>query len=165
MKKTKTVTGNTESQKQETPPEPSPPGKTRQHGPQKEKVQLTVRIDKELMDRAYAQIKQDNARITDVLEEGLILALQQRDESMPRLTSQVRFLVANTTKQQQQQIRKFLGFLVMNETENLSLPDALWRKSILEYLDQIGPDRLQRALELYSRYGRTPEEITSMGSS
>lgn len=148
-------------------PEGAPLERNRQHGPQKEKTQITVRIDTELMNRAYAQIKKDNARITDVIEEGLILALKQRDQDMPPLTNRVRFVVANTTKTQQEQIEGFLIFLVMDDLEKLSPPDTLLRTLILDYLELIKrvPDRRERALALYSRYGRTPEELAQMAGS
>jgi uncharacterized protein (DUF4415 family) len=161
-KKTKTVTGDTERK----PPETPAPEKERQHGPLKEKTQITIRIDKELMDRAYAQIKGTNSRITDVLERGLWLAMKEQDQDLPALTNRVRFVVANTTKQQQQQIDRFLICLVLDEFEKLTPSEALLRKSVFEYLELMEkvPDRRARALELYSRYGRTPEEIEQTGS-
>jgi adenosyl cobinamide kinase/adenosyl cobinamide phosphate guanylyltransferase len=135
--------------------------KVRQHGPKKEKEQITVRIDKDLLDRVNAQIQQDNFRLTDLVEEGLFLALKQRDENMSQLTKQVRFMVANLTKVQQQQLRWYLTFSVLPDLgEELSPPEALLRNFFLEYLEQVGenPDLRYRAMEVYSKYGRTPEE-------
>jgi NRPS condensation-like uncharacterized protein len=50
-------------------------------GPQKEKVQFTIRIDKELMDRLNALREQTGMGITDIVARGLILAMQEQDQS------------------------------------------------------------------------------------
>lgn len=48
----------------------------KKRGPAKRKAQITVRLDSELMAQVYAQMAEDGARITDVIEDALILALR-----------------------------------------------------------------------------------------
>jgi len=147
------------------PPGPEAPAvATRRHGPEKEKTQVTVRLDKKLMDRTYAEIKSGNLRITDVIEQGLVLALKEMDQDLPRVAIQVRFLVANTTKAQQVQLRRFLAFLVMQEVRTLSEAERRIRDFVLGYLESIEqdwPEFYDESVPLYSRYH---ERVSGEGS-
>lgn len=133
----------------------------RKHGPDREKVQITIRIQKELMDQAYALMKQTNMRITDMLERGLILAMKEEDQELPLLTSQVRFVVANATRLEQEELREFLIYLRADEVRKPSETDMAIRKFIREYLKSFLPYR-KEVMDLYSRYGRTEKEIEKL---
>ena len=137
--------------------------KERKHGPQKEKVQVTLHIDKDLMDQAYAMIKDTNQRITDVVEQGLVLAMKAED-ALPTLMTKVRFLVANATREQQEQILLFLSFLVLEELTTLTPPERLIRLQTFEYLKLLKKWR-NETMHLYSRYGRTPDEVAAPTAS
>lgn len=140
---------------------PRKPKKERKHGPEKEKVQITVRIDKDLMDQMYAVMKSSNTRLTDLLERGAILAMREEDQDLPTLTTQVRFLVANTTKTEQEILRNVLTFLRADEIEEPTDRDRLARTYFLEYLKTFLHLR-KEAMDLYSRYGRTEAEIEKL---
>jgi hypothetical protein len=61
-------------------------------GRKKEKVQISVRIDKTILDLTYDHIKASGRRITDMLERGLLLAM--REEGMePMAAPKLRFVV------------------------------------------------------------------------
>ena len=89
--------------------------RSRRTGPAKEKTQLTVRLDSELMGKIYGQIKKDNTRITDWIERGLNLALGEARQGVPEWTKQVRFMVANATKEQERLLRGLLIAMVEAE--------------------------------------------------
>jgi hypothetical protein len=136
---------------------PTPPG------PAKEKTQITLRLDKQLMNAAFALIKQDNSRITNIVERGLMLALAEA-EYLPRLTSRVRFVVNNATREQE---RKFLGLAIrMVESEVRKDKASEYETKIVELLDWYieGGNLVQHAqdaLDLYARFGRSPEEAAT----
>lgn len=141
-------------------------GEVREHrtGPVKEKTQITVRIDKQLMAEVYAQIKEDNSRITDIIEQGLMLALRQLRHEMPAWTKQVRFVLANATQEQVRIIRGLAIAMVENEVEKRS-PDAeaifdlcMWFLKSRNSLAHGG-----KCLELYSRYGKSADDIAKLG--
>lgn len=142
--------------------------KPRKHGPDKEKIQITLRIDADLANEAYAQMKSDNSRITDVVERGIQLALQESRHELPAWTKQVRFMVANTTRAQQELIRGLLIAMVEPEVLNLrreALLDVelkffemcawyLTSKNTMPHADA--------CLEWYSRYGKSPREVAKL---
>lgn len=134
---------------------------TVRHGPRKEKVQISVRLSKAYMDLAYAHIERTNTRITDLLERGLALAMAE-EVKMPEITQHVRFLVANTTTEQQGVIRDVLVWLAIPEVSGcpLTVTDQYVRASILQGAglakQRFGP-KCDEALRLYHRYGRSAE--------
>lgn len=145
--------------------------KPRQHGPQKEKVQITIRLDKELMNEAYAQMKEDNTRITDIIERGIYLALREARHEMPSWTKQVRFVLANATREQEKLLRGLAiamveplldkkVFISHTTAESEKLYDLL--KWFLESRNTL--PHANAALAYYSRYGKTAEEIAKLGS-
>lgn len=149
-------------------------GETRQRGPQKEKTQVTVRIDKDLMNEAYAQMKEDNTRITDIIERGIVLALAEARHDMPAWTKQVRFVLANATRQQQVWIRG----LAIAMVEPLLMADGviekgeglltIWEDKFFETVKWFLETRNKQphanaCLEYYSRYGKSAEEIAKLG--
>ena len=116
-----------------------------------------MRLDKELMDQAYQMIQETNQRITDVLERGLVLVFKE-EEQLPRMLSRVRFLVANATREQQEQIMLFLTFLVLEELTTLTPPERLIHTQTCEYLKLLKKWR-NETMHRYSRYGKTPDEV------
>ena len=161
--------------------------KPRQHGPQKEKTQITIRVDSNLINEAYAQMKEDNTRITDILERGLVLALYERNRQMPIWDKQVRFMVANATKEQQGRIRGLLFAMAEPLVRKDKQPpqpviDGLQRKQpvylshqnerekiyelVCWFLDSCNKqaDLEKPILEYYSRYGKSAEEIAELQS-
>lgn len=143
----------------------------RQRGPQKEKTQITIRVDKELMDEAYAQMKEDNTRITDIVERGIYLALKERDHDMPLFTRQVRFVLANATREQQVLIRGLAIAMVEPLLDKkLFAPHTTPESEKLYELVKWFLENKNRSLyasaclEYYSRYGKSAEEIAQLGS-
>ena len=67
------------------------PKKKSRRGRKKEKVQISVRIDKAVMDVAYDYIKRTGRRITDLLERGLLLAMREQGQTV--VPAKVRFVV------------------------------------------------------------------------
>lgn len=67
-------------------------------GRRKEKTQISVRIDKAVMDLAYEHIGSSKDRITDFIERGLILAMQEKFR-LPPICSQVRFLATHAPRE------------------------------------------------------------------
>jgi hypothetical protein len=61
-----------------------------------EKKQISVRIRKEIMDSYYALAESDEMKITDMIEEGFYLAVQQRLK-LPIVTKQARYLVTKAS--------------------------------------------------------------------
>lgn len=141
------------------PGQPPIISEAKHRGPKKEKVQISVRISKAYMDLAYAHIERTNTRITDLLERGLALAMAE-EVNMPKLTQNVRFLVANTTTEQQRVIRNALVWLAIPELPDCQLTpfEELTRLLFLQAAELA--ERLERhdeALLLYHRYGRSAE--------
>lgn len=89
-------------------------------GPLKEKTQITIRIDTQLMTHVYAQMAEDGARITDMVERGLILALAEARHELPAWTKQVRFVLVNATTKQIELIRGLAIAMVEHEVAKLS---------------------------------------------
>lgn len=140
------------------------PKRTHPTGPIKERVQITVRIDGQLMAEVYAKIKEDNARITDIVERGLQLALGEAKHHTPPWTRQVRFVLANATSEQTEELRGHaVAMMLPRVTKDLS-PELLLG---LEYCRQFmlglnsHPYALE-ALESYSRYEKSAREIAKM---
>jgi hypothetical protein len=153
--------------------------RSRQHGPQKEKTQITIRVDKELINEAYAQMKEDNTRITDIIERGIYLALKERDHDMPPFTKQIRFVLANATREQQVLLRGLAIAMVEPLLEPKPVAEGQKRVFIAygcpadEKLYELvrwfleSRNKLPHAsacLEYYSRYGKSAEEIAKLGS-
>jgi hypothetical protein len=152
--------------------------KPRQHGPHKEKTQITVRVDQDLMNEVYVQMKEDNTRITDMVERGLILALAEAQHELPAWTKQTRFVLANAT---QEQVRLIRGLAIrMVEPHLADIVDGEQRKLFISHgASETGKiyellkwfleaaNKLpyaHAALAYYSRYGKSPEEIAKLVS-
>lgn len=133
-------------------------------GPMKGKTQITIRVDDQLMRSVYAQIKDDNARITDAVERGLILWLKETRHALAPWTKQIRFVLANVTAQQSEVFRGLGVALVENEVETRTPSDeaifglCLWFLKERNSLPHAG-----QCLELYSRYGKSAQEIAKLG--
>lgn len=140
-------------------------GETRNRtGPAKGKTQITVRLDDELMRSVYAQIKDDNARITDAIERGLALWLKETRHALPAFTKQIRFVLANVTTEQAELIRGLAVRMVEDEVEERSNEGQALYDFCAWYLKE--GNLLAHAgqcLELYSRYGKSAAEISKLG--
>lgn len=167
-KKTNVESGGVEVESRQPKPQ-----KERKHGPQKEKTQITVRVDKELMNEAYIQMKEDNSRITDVVERGIYLALKERDHDMSNVTKQVRFMVANATREQQILIKGLMIAMVRPLLDKkVFVPEPEHEKlfgQAYEFLRWVLERETKMpyasaAMEYYSRYGKTAEEIAELGN-
>src|SRR6516165_2884459 len=111
------------------------PAKNRR-GRKQEKKQISVRIDKAVMDLAYVSMKQDGERITDLLERGLVLALAEKTR-IPVLTSQLRFIVQKLSIERQRRVKRMLALDVMAEVRELEPLERLFREFQLATIDQV----------------------------
>lgn len=140
-------------------------GEPRAHrtGPVKEKAQITVRLDQQLMKRVNAQLKSSNMRLTDMVERGLQLAVGEA-ESLPSLTSAVRFVLANATKEQSRLILGLAVAMVEHEVIERSDADARIYELTRWFLEErnLAAHR-QTSLDLYSRYGKSVEGAAKLG--
>jgi hypothetical protein len=124
-------------------------------------------------------MKDDNTRITDMAERGLILALAEARHELPAWTKQIRFVLANATQEQVRLIRGLairmvepqLDVVVVEGNRRLSgsAGSADAEKKIFELVkwfletgNKVG--HANAALEYYSRYGKSAEEIAKLGS-
>lgn len=138
----------------------------RKHGPLKEKAQITLRIDQQLMNDAYAMMKEDNTRITDIVERGIHLAIRERNHDMSPYTKQIRFVLANVTREQQILMRGLAIAMVEGELEETQASVEI--SKIFEMVKWFLESRNRqpyatRALEYYSRYGKSAQEIAQLG--
>jgi hypothetical protein len=140
--------------------------KPRQHGPQKEKTQITVRVDTDLMNEAHAQMKEDDTRITDIVERGIYLALRERNHQMSLYERQVRFMVCNTTKKQQVLLRGLLVAMV-EYSEGKFTPEAGKLYELVRWFleSRNNVPYVSACLEQYSHYGKSTEEIDETKAS
>jgi len=65
--------------------------KAGKRGRPKEKVQISVRINEDVMSDAYDHIRETGHRITDLLERGLVLAMRE-ERHMSETASRARFV-------------------------------------------------------------------------
>lgn len=130
--------------------------KAKKPGPPKEKIQVTIRLSKETMERLYAQIKYTGHRITDVFERALVLYLEEQGVELPMATMPVRFLEPNATTAEHRMILQFMIFLRMNQAKKLDAYHLHWRESYLRYLQLLtaDSDRCAKTLALYTRANR-----------
>jgi len=138
---------------------PLPELKLHRTGPPKEKAQITIRLDKQLLDEAYSQMKADNTRLTDMVERGLLLALAEARHELPQWTKQIRFVLANATREQVKLIRGLAIAMVENEIAPLSNEQQKFYELCSWYLEsrnKVAHD--EKCLEVYSRYGKSQEE-------
>jgi len=134
-------------------------------GPIKEKVQITIRIDKQLLDQIYIQMKDDNARLTDMVERGLILALGEARYALPQWSKQIRFVLANATKEQVKLIRGLAIVMVEGEIAPVSAERRKFYEICRWFLESSNDLKYgAKCLEVYSRYGKSAEEIAKLGS-
>lgn len=148
---------------------PKGEAKKRQHGPPKEKVQITVRLDQDLMKVVYQQMQEDNTRLTDIIERGLTLALKERDYDLPLIAKRVRFMVANATKEQQGLIEGLLIAMVESQLDKKVFAASAEHEKCFDmvkwWLESCRKTpHAAVCLEQYSRYGKTAEEIAKLGS-
>ena len=148
----------------QTVPEAAQP-KPHRTGPPKEKAQVTLRLDMELMAAVNSQIKEDNTRITDFIEQALLFALEKSRYEIPAWTQKIRFVLANATREQQTLLRGVAIAMVADQVAELS---AAERKA-LEYCRWVYEsynrvEYAKEALGYYSRYGRSADEIAKLGS-
>lgn len=123
----------------------------RKHGPDKEKRQLTIRLDEALLEQFETQQEETNrpTRITDALEEGLILWMKQHDQGLSLQSIQVRFVVANANKEQQRWIRKFVVFLVLSQIREPTEMDRVLGPVFKQHLDSL-EGHFARAAEIFA---------------
>lgn len=140
-------------------------GKTRRTGPLKEKTQVTVRLDNDLMQNVAALIHDDNMRLTDIIEEGLQLALAKRRHQLPAWTKQIRFVLANATTKQTEIIRGLAIAMVEAEVQaqRHAAEDMLWEIAETFLKSRNALPHAGKCLELYSRYGKSADEIAKLG--
>jgi len=133
-------------------------------GPPKEKTQVTVRLDKQLMNAVNLMAKDTNQRLTDMIERGLVLALSET-EYLPKLTGRVRFVLANATREQERLIRGLA--VAMTEHEVREEPPSDYEQMIFGLMSWFLESRNElahanKALDVYARYGKSAEEIAAM---
>jgi uncharacterized protein (DUF4415 family) len=121
-------------------------------GPPKEKGQITIRIDLELMKSVSAQLKEDGARITDAVERGLILWLNESRHQLPAWTKQIRHVLADANKRETVLIRGLAIMMKENEVKPLN-PDAQKIYDLcVAFLEE--RNTLEHAEECLKRYSR-----------
>ena len=93
----------------------------------KERQQISVRIDKQVMELLYTLAEKKGQRITDVLEYGGMLAVKEGlAESM--VTEQARFLVAMASPDEQWLVTLFLCYLRL-PSDHLSVFNSMDRET------------------------------------
>jgi hypothetical protein len=129
--------------------------RTHQTGPIKEKRQVTLRLDGELLDAVEAQCKEDGFRMTDAVERGLGLYLEEMRHHLPAWATQVRFVLANATKEQERRIRGLAVAMVEGEVVKRSAEEQmLWEICEWFLLSRNSKDYAKECLESYSKYRR-----------
>jgi len=103
-------------------------------GPKKEKCQISVRVAMEVMDAAYEHMRRTGCRITDLIERGMILAIEQ-DLQLPHAAQQVRFLLPNATIDGQRRVTALLATLAAADIHGLSPAAREWRNTTVHNLD------------------------------
>ena len=131
----------------------------KKRGPVKRKKQITVRLDSRLMAQVYAQMAEDGARITDVIEDALLLVLRVT----PRWTHPIpiRHLLRDLTAEE---VEAFRGLAIRMVEDQIKprTPDeeAIWK--LCEWL-LLRANSHPRAAEILDRYllrsGKPSEEI------
>jgi uncharacterized protein (DUF4415 family) len=104
------TTGMPKKQNPEDPIE-KPVARVKVHRPrrQKAKKQITVRIDQNVLDIALAVAADENLRLTDLVEEGLVLRLKSRRKSANAM--RLRFLCNNLPQYLELQTMTFLAWI------------------------------------------------------
>jgi hypothetical protein len=98
-----------------------------------ERTQISVRIETKVLNMAYRLVAQKKQKITDVIEDGIFLAVQAAAKEGP-VTERTRYLVSRATPEEQWFVHHLLGYLRMpldNPVEELE------RKTLKEKLTLI----------------------------
>jgi len=122
--------------------------KKSRRGRKKEKVQISVRIDKTIMDLAYDHIKTSGRRITDMLERGLLLDMREQGQA-PVVPAKVRYVVENIGVESQRRMLRVAVLDRMPEVRELTPLEQCFRAFYLTGLDTIESwPGYEKALEL-----------------
>ena len=110
-----------------------PAGKktTRRRGRKKERTQISVRIDKTVMDIAYQKLEGTSMRITDLLERGLLLAVRELGCDIP-LFHHARLILRDEGVEFSRFIVDAHIILRFPEVRKLSAAENAWRTSLME---------------------------------
>lgn len=124
-------------------------------GPIAEKDQITIRIDKELLQKARAQAEDLGITITDMVERGLVMSVDEA-EILPRLTGKVRFLLASAPREQQRLIHGLAIRMVEDRVVKRSkLEQGFW-ELVESYLHSANTE--EHAAECLKLYERPPRD-------
>jgi hypothetical protein len=130
-------------------------------GRKKEKTQISVRIDKAVMDLAYRHIGNNKLRITDFMERGLILAMQEALK-LTQIASQVRFMVLHATRDSLEMVEALLALIAIPQVAELDPAWTLEREFILNWLKRfkqlIPAKQYEQARAAYGYQPAEPEE-------
>src|SRR5215471_4637795 len=104
------------------------PKKKSRRGRPQEKVQISVRIDKAIMDVAYEHIKTTGRRITDMLERGLLLVMREEATGQTRAVPQkMRYLFEHLPVELQKHLVKESGLWIFPEVRDLTRLEDCFR--------------------------------------
>lgn len=100
-------------------------------GRKKERTQISVRIDKTLMDIAHTQIESTGMRITDLIERGVLLALREIGVTHP-MTHNARLILHDEGVDLSRQIMNFNMLRRFPEVRSLSITEHVLRQCVLD---------------------------------
>lgn len=100
-------------------------------GPKKHKTQITLRLDKKLMDEAKAQMAASGMRLTDIIERSLLLELEEKGAELPQWTEphQIKYALDRRLTREEERMVRGLA-IAMKETEIQPRSDngeAIWK--------------------------------------
>jgi uncharacterized protein (DUF4415 family) len=124
----------------------------------KEKTQISVRIDSQVMDLLYVIAESKHQRITEVLEYAGLLAVKENLKE-PLVTEQARFLVASATPDEQWLVTLFLCYL-RKPSDSLSVFNSMDRETFKKKMYMIGiqPD-FHELLSTFGVSSRDPRDV------
>ena len=105
-------------------------------GRPKSKTQISVRIDQELMEQAYAYIRQTGLRLTDMIERGLHMVLEAEGQAPLTAVTNPRILISRASEEDGRFVKDLLFWIhyAKYTPRVLSNLEILHRQHLLETL-------------------------------
>jgi hypothetical protein len=105
-------------------------------GRKKERTQISVRLDKTLMDIAHIQVENTGMRITDLIERGVLLALREMGVTDP-LAHHARLILHDEGVEFSRLVLNVNTLRRFPEIRKLSLTENAWRECVLDTVAKI----------------------------
>ena len=110
--------------------------KKRKAGRKKERMQISVRIDRTVMDLAYQEIKRTGVHISDLLERGLLLSLRE-NQVAPAPFATARILLYDRGVDFARRCASMAALEIFNRVRPLTLTERFFRDLHLETIDAV----------------------------